>query len=289
MAVDAMPDAALPDAMPDAAPPSQNHLLLSEVALAGANQEFIEIYNPGTEPVALDSYYLSDDAEYWLLPAAFSQLDPAVQPRPQINADFDFIAKFPDNSVIGPGEVKTVAISYTSFQNEYGTPPDFAFLNTPDQNVAMVDPSGNSGVIMMGATPQLTNSGEAMVLFYWDGESDLVKDVDMLNVGNGLSLSNRLESKANKFADGPDADSELSYYEPETDTANIPELDTNAPVGMSHKRLLPETGYEIQLGLSNGITGDDELSEDLSMTWDNAATLTASTPGVVPASLSTPQ
>ena len=63
------------------------------------------------------------------------------------------------------------------------------------------------------------------------------------------------------------------------------ELDGVAVDGFSHKRIALEEGHEIQNGDSNGIMGDDELSEDFSQTWDLAINYDIPTPGVVPASL----
>ena len=49
---------------------------------------------------------------------------------------------------------------------------------------------------------------------------------------------------------------------------------------VASKRMLGETGYETQGGAGNGITGDDETSENTRMTWDS--TFTAPTPGTAP-------
>ena len=286
----AMPDGApgmdgpAPDGLtPDAPPQFNGHLLISEVTLTNANAEFIEIYNPGTQAVALGNYYLSDDHEYWLLPAVFSQLDPVTQPRPAINPDFDFIVKFPDNATIAPGEAQVMALDYTLFEGQYGFSPHYAIYQAPGEDSAMVDPSGASGVILVGITPNLTNQGESIILFTWDGASDLVADVDMVNAGTGLTGPNSIQSKNGELVDGPDADDVQSGFAPESAAAM--ELDGSAAAGFSHKRIALEEGHEIQNGDSNGITGDDELSEDFSQTWDLAANYDAPTPGQVPASL----
>lgn len=44
-----------------------------------------------------------------------------------------------------------------------------------------------------------------------------------------------------------------------------------------------ETGFEQQTGAGNGLTGDDETSENTAMTWDT--TFTLPTPGTVPTGL----
>lgn len=281
MEIDALPP---PDAMePDAAPPFNGHVLITEVTLAAGSDEFIEIYNPGQLSVPLGTYYLSDDHEYWLLPGAFSQLDPAIQPRPRINDQYDFIVKFPDNAAIGPGEVQVVAIDNDRFVGEYGFTPDYSIVNAPDADHAMLDPSGTSGVPMVGFDPGLTNGGESVILFSWDGTSDLVVDIDMVNAGRGIDASNSIQSKAGEFVDGPDADTETTGFLIESAVAI--ELDGVAAAGFSHKRIALEEGFEMQDGNSNGITGDNELSEDFSQTWDLAVDYDTPSPGSVPASL----
>lgn len=285
---DAAPDidapTPLPDAAPDidAAPGAPTHIVLSEITLQRGTKEFIEIYNPTGAAVDLTNYYLSDDHEYWRLPATFSSLGAGAQDHPSINPDFDFILKFPNGASIAPGEVQVIALDHSEFMSGYAMEPDYSYLNTTGLDVGMVDPSGDSGTILVGATPSLTNGGESVILFYWDGASDLVQDVDMINVGVP-SAPNTVTSKAGEMVDGPDADEAFSSYVLES--ALIGNTDGTAGDNFSHKRILLEAGAEPQDGTSNGITGDDEAGEDFRITWDNTATFSAPTPGVVPKSL----
>jgi hypothetical protein len=57
--------------------------------------------------------------------------------------------------------------------------------------------------------------------------------------------------------------------------------------GVSTQRIALEDGHEIHGGNGNGPSGDDETSEDTSVTWDGttASPFTAATPGTVPAAL----
>src|SRR5262249_47777193 len=50
------------------------HPLLTEVALAPANGEFIEIVNPGNDEVDLSTYYLSDNGNYFSWPTGQTAL-----------------------------------------------------------------------------------------------------------------------------------------------------------------------------------------------------------------------
>ena len=63
----------------------------------------------------------------------------------------------------------------------------------------------------VGGSAGLTNSGENAVLFFWDGASDLVSDVDMINIGTPSS-SNDVAAKTGVSVDGPDADTTASMY-----------------------------------------------------------------------------
>ncbi|MCJ8313920.1 MAG: DUF5011 domain-containing protein [Pseudomonadales bacterium] len=126
----------------------------------------------------------------------------------------------------------------------------------------------------VGASPGFTNSGESIVLFWWDGVSDLVSDVDMLNIGTP-SATNDIRNKTSIMVDGPDADSVTSAYK--ADSYLMPQQLSDPGFGFSTKRISIESSKETSGG-GNGITGDDETSEDITITWDNFFTEPA--PGV---------
>lgn len=229
----------------------EGHLLLTEVALAGV--EFIEIANPTAQDVDLSDHYVSDSGNYFALPGG----------APVI-ANADFIIQFPAASSVPAGGVITIAIGTAAlFTTVFGTPPTYS--------IAVVDASVTRTIVT--GTPSLTNGGEIVVLFQWDGASDLVTDVDMMIVGaptvaNGLvSKSGLMQGSSSYAADG-----------------NTIAAQAAAPgTGASTKRIAAEAGNETQDAMGNGIAGHDETSEDTSVTWD--ATFTAPTPGTVPAGL----
>lgn len=247
------------------------HLLLTEVAISPNDNEFIEIYNPTREPVTLTDYYLADDADYAILAGASG-----VGPAPKIDDPHDFIVQFPAGAVIEPGGVRVVAMRYRDYMVAYRRIPDFGILQT-EGDTAMLP----AGAGLVGADPQITNSGEGIVLFYWDGESDLVADVDMVTAGEALDEFNRLQSKTLLNVDGPDSDERVSTYQP--DAFRIGVMPATATSNLSHKRISLEREFETHSrnGKGNGIFGDDETTEDISQTWDKPGALTAPTPGEI--------
>ncbi|HEY4242517.1 MAG TPA: lamin tail domain-containing protein [Kofleriaceae bacterium] len=242
----------------DSPPTSGPHLLLTEVVLQPTGGEFIEIGNPTNAAVDLEHYYLSDNGNYFNTPSNSVTVDSS-----------DFIAHFPAGASIAAGGVVTVAMDVASnFQTAYATAPSYSVAS---HTMVVVSSTG---------TPTLTNTGEPIVLFYWDGQSDLVKDVDLLICGVPTS-TNLLVDKSGLGVDGPDTGSTPSNYG--ADAMTIAAQASAPGSGFSTKRIAPETGHEHQSGTGNGITGDDETSEDTSATWDT--TFTAPTPGTVPSGL----
>jgi hypothetical protein len=124
---------------------------------------------------------------------------------------------------------------------------------------------GSMQTIAVSGQPTLTNEGEPVILFQWDGQSDLVRDVDILLAGKP-SASNDLPNKSGKQQDGPDLDTLPSTYA--VDRHAIAPQPSAPGAGRSTKRIKLEAGHEVQDGAGNGLSGDDETSEDTSTTWD---------------------
>ncbi|HEY4056709.1 MAG TPA: lamin tail domain-containing protein, partial [Kofleriaceae bacterium] len=236
--------------------PLGTQLLLTEVVLAPSNAEFIEIANPTSAPVSLGTYYLSDSGNYWKTPTGTIGI-----------AQADFVVKFPATATIPAGGVITVAMdTAANFQTVYGAPPTYA--------LAALQSIASSG------TPSLTNEGEIVVLFQWDGAADLVHDVDMVLAG-APSVANGLVDKSGVAIDGPDANSTTTAYK--TDAKTLANQSAAPGANKSTKRIALEATFETHAGTGNGLDGDDETSENTAMTWDTA--FTAPTPGTVPAAL----
>jgi hypothetical protein len=228
-------------------------LLLSEVELVTAGHEFIEIVNPTTSPVDLTTYYLADIGDYFKLPAAI----------PTVSSG-DFIVKFPNNSSIAAHGVVTVALgTAAAFTSAYGVAPTYSISD--DTMVRVTAPS----------VPTLTDTGEIVVLFMWNGATPLVKDVDLVLAGVPSS-TNTIVPKGGYAQNG-------GTYAADSNT--LPAQASAPAANKSTKRLILETGHETQAGSGNGIDGDDETSEQTGTTWDTTATFGAPTPGMVPTAL----
>jgi MYXO-CTERM domain-containing protein len=101
-----------------------------------------------------------------------------------------------------------------------------------------------------------------VVLFYWDGIADLVKDSDY--VYYGATGANTAVDKTGASADGPDGDAIATAYA--NDTADA--AGRHAPVATSEtcRADFAETG-QTSTGGGNGVAGEDETSENDGATW----------------------
>ena len=246
----------------DAAPGPSSPILLSEVVLTPDPGEMIEIVNTSSQAIDLSTYYLSDSGNYFRLPA-------------QTTVDVhDFIVQFPKGALIPGHGVVTVAIN---------TPANFSSVYARAPSYSLAD--GTMKPILMNDTPQLTNGGEPIILFQWDGRSDLVHDVDILFAGVPTGPTNAFPDKSHVLQDGPDPDTQRSQYA--VDASTIKPQPAAPGAGFSTKRILLEDGHETHDGTGNGPSDDDETSEDTSVTWDGttANPFTAPTPGMVPPEL----
>lgn len=234
-------------------PNAADHILLTEVNVY--DPEFVEIYNPTPQSIPLKNYYLTDaiylNGDYYLLP----------QGRRVKGGDYyDFIARFPDDAVISPGECQTISIGGSQrFTQEFGKPPTYELLEDAPQPDSIPDliPVFPGSINPDPALTTLSNDGESVILFYWDGTSDLVKDVDYVVWGD----KEEAVCKTGKVCDGPDPDNLPSSYKPDTPIINQHVIAPGAPAfktSFQRKNLL-EPGETHQEG--NGITGQDETSE----------------------------
>jgi len=122
------------------------------------------------------------------------------------------------------------------------------------------DENGNS--IVNGSTPSLTNDGEVLILYHWDGESDLVTDIDAFQWGS-FSYG---WSKNGASRDGPDEDTDETTYQPEV--GSLDSFVETSSTGQSYTRIAftPETIGQIPI-YGNGIGYTDETSEPIRSTW----------------------
>jgi uncharacterized protein len=232
------------------------HLLLSEVCVTPNEAEFIEIYNPGAVSVDLSDYYVCD---LYGASAAVTSFYPQLVAGQVVNNVNGFCVRFPAGSSIAPGDVITIAMSGTMFNAQFSSPPDYELLGTGSGAMMTMPANG-----FIGSAPGLTNGAEVVMLFHWTGGSDLVQDVDYALWGDDAT---RRVEKTGISLDGPDSDTSPSPYS--TDTAAASQISIAAsthPSGSSWQRVDFDEGSEVLTG-GNGITGHNETSENLDVTW----------------------
>ncbi len=236
---------------------AQSHVLISEFVVTPTAGEFIEIYNGTGAAVDLSNYYLTDaialnDNDYVnLVNGTFT---------PDAN---DFLARFPAGASIANNDYLVIALDDTAFNRVYGFDADFELKSTSTAAPDMVAPGAN----YIGTNVGLTNAGEVLILFYWDGASDLVKDVDYVVWGDKEEAVN----KTGVQKDGPDADTNATTYLNDTAVAAQISVSSGTPHGLNKsmaRKSLSEVGETISGG--NGISGHDETSENLAAAFTEA-------------------
>lgn len=244
-------------------------LLLTELVVTPTGGEFIEIHNPGTEPVDLSNVYLTDAT---FAPGGAFYYNIVTGSNAGGGGFADFHARFPEGAAIGGGEYQTIALAGSSeYAAAYGANPDYELFedasspdDVPDMREALPGSINDQG--------GLTNSGEVVVLYQWDGVSDLVTDLDYALWGD----KDEAVDKTGVAIDGPDADSDPTEYAPDTPITNQDVIATGQhSSGQSFQRIDPTEGSELVDG-GNGFGGTDETSENLSDTWSTGSP----TPGV---------
>jgi hypothetical protein len=234
----------------------QDHLLITELAVrlnTPVNGEFVEIYNGTGATVDLTNYYLTDapfqgDNDY------VNIVDGTFTPF-----SYDFLAKFPDGATIADGQYIIVANKGGDFNTTHGFDPDYELLSQSDTVPDMVAP----GIDFISSNNGFTDGSEVMILFYWDGASDLVQDVDYIVWGDTEEATDKTGIKK----DGPDADTDSTTYLPDTPYASQILLTSMSSTRLHadgktiQRKALSEIGETTTGG--NGITGHDETSEDL--------------------------
>ena len=252
-------------------------LLFQSVSIAGDAQEYIAIYNPNNDDVDLTNFYITD--------AIFTNqfypyiVDPASRtPAKAGGGTFnDFHIRFPPGSTIAAHD--TVAVAHrgaTEFSTTYGRKPAFETVSPTENDPTVPD--------MLEAFPgsvpdtlsliRLSNGAESLTLYYWDGETDLVTDIDYIHWGAITDNNNRFRVDKTGFSiDGPDAGTTPTSYQPDTPKNNqspVPSVsDTRGhDDGNAFRREDNNEGTQVTTG-GNGFNGRDETSENLATTWSN--------------------
>ena len=244
-------------------PGDNDHLLLTEIAVTPTQGEFIEIHNPTDGAIDLSDVYLSD--------ATFAGGNQFYYNTVLGNGGggtfSDFNARFPSGTTIGTGEYQTIALNGSdNFFATFGVNPTYELYEdgaSADSIPDMVEAAPGS----ISGQGGLSDSGEFVVLYGWDGLNDLVTDLDYAVWGDQAEAVD----KTGVMIDGPDGDSDASTYLPDTDIASQDVIALGPHSGSnSWQRDDMAEGAETKSG-GNGITSHDETSEDVSNTWCETA------------------
>ena len=246
---------------------AQDHLLVTELVVTPTDGEFIEIYNPTSNAIDLSDYYITD-ATY--APGFAFYYNIVIGANAGGGSSFDFHARFPQGAMIQPNEAQTIAMNGTAFVTTYGIQPTYELFNTdpaiPDLREALPGSINNQG--------GLTNAGEVVILYYWDGQTDLVSDVDYVVWGD----KDEAVDKTGVTIGG-------STYLDDTPIGQQISVSSSDPhgIGESVQRLTTEESGEITSN-GNGITGNNETSENLASSFQTGSP----SPGQGPAPTGTP-
>ena len=274
-----------------------DHLLLSEVCFTPTAGEFIEIFNPTPYAVPMTNYHITDVShagtgtqfQYWQL--VNGGLTPAFAPL-STSTDSDWSLRFPSGFTINSGQVIILAMDGAGFAALTFTPavptgtPVLAMRNVATGQTQMLVFRGNSAFDFQpanaqGATPVsyasggLTDGGEGVILFFWDGQatpvSALVTDIDYVFYG-ATSGANARTNKSTIAVNKTTTPTATGTFMNETPGAAAAVTGTGNSIIRTN---FVETG-ETATG-SNGFNGDDEMSEP-GTNWTRGV----STPGTLP-------
>ena len=232
-----------------------DHVVFSEIVLTPSDGEYVEITNPTANDIDMSDYYLTDgtdtgsDKAYYKLPAGADYWS---------ESNSDFICRFPSGYILpAGGSIKVSLRDNDSYVNTYGESAD---LSLNDNLLDAVDGSSTKG---NAVAPKLDNTRETLVLFYWDGTSSTVKDVDYLLWGD---ISFAVDKSG------------ISGYQSDTPVSSQSYMSVHTTNEKLIRAESASEGTETQSG-GNGITGHDETSEPLSDTWV-IASLVSSKPDI---------
>ncbi len=253
-------------AAPATALAQADHLLITEVyydtTTANEPNEFIEIYNPTDVDAVLNdgtgAYYVSDDNNVYYdivagnVTTSFSSDWALTFPIGTTLPARSFLVITGDDVTFAAENFPTGGLA--AFEAQPGSPQIFEVSVDADTVPDLVN------VNLTAFDLSLTNGGEGVILYYWDGSSDLVSDVDHVCWVDTAELINKTGIVVGTSAYLADAGGAVAA--------------PDAPQGSSLQRIHGIETAEVGTG-GNGITGHDESTED----WDSSFVIDAPTPG----------
>ncbi len=249
-----------------------DHLILSEIVVktrtpfSTFGSPYIQVVNPTATDVDMGQVYITDattspSAFYYNLPLG----DPGTH-NPGGGNGGDFHARFPDGYVLAAGDSLAISINGSvEYQAAYGRLPDFELFedailpDTVPELVEVFPGSIDAGPHGGANVPALSDIAESIVLYSWDGVSDLVQDLDYVMWGSNTGV------RFNKSDVTIGAD---TYLDDTLVISQNPVASAGPGFRHSFRRLDADEGTETTSG-GNGLGGHDETSEDLDNTWQD--------------------
>ncbi len=281
-------------------------VLISELCTgpgSGATaEEYVELFNATGRQIDLTNYYLTDFGDltttgrfYWKLPTGQDFGPSGTNPT-------DFVVRFPAGTVMQPGQVIVVAVDGVGYQTRFGQSANFCLRNAGASTaVQMLTWDGVVGGVnfvsapvasSVGFTgPGTTSNGETVILFTWDGTSDLIKDVDILNYGPASPANPATNKTPNQHLVAAalpdvrvdsafDGDTTASTFQADLEEFQQENLRIMPGANAVSRRVDFNEGTEVKTG-GNGLTGHNETSENFNVTFQAFSSANAQ-PGQVP-------
>ena len=231
-----------------------DHLLFNRITIKPTGAELVSIYNPTSQSINLSDYYITDATKssdgvfYYNLPSGENFWSGNVSSS---SGATDFIARFPDNYSIQSDETLILGLHDSqTFTDYYGYAPDLTLFE--DMRNAL---DGETTISLGGAFVNMNILGddaEMLMVFHWDGSSDIIEDVDYFIWGNANEGVDK--TGIADYLNDTDIGSQIPYYSHGQDSTYV-------------RLAISIEGDEISEG-GNGITGHDETSENLLNTWN---------------------
>ena len=239
-----------------------DHIIFNKIVISPSEAELVSIYNPTQDAIDLSDYYLSD-AEYSPVNANYYNLSTGSNYWSGFNSDF--IAKFPEDTIIDSEETIIVALdAEENFNDYYGD--YYSNLRVFYLQSDMLDALDGEDTI--GSSANLSDNYEPLILFKWDGNSNpLIEDIDYFYWGDTEDPIPALSFY------GIDKTGHLTYKDDTPFNIQAQNILDAHQFGEAYVRISNiEDGEKNPIDnpgfIGNGLTGHDETSEVFKDSWE---------------------